>query len=300
MGAGIPAYSQQRPAPELERLIAAAAERRLEYMREFKNLISRETKSFSFFDKKGSLKKTRTIISTFIVYEFARSEDGVAEFRNVISVDGKAVSNAEKRAEQFFSDIARSAGREAEKLADEGSRFDEGLQINGMTLIQAPVLADNLMPSFRFALESADSEFPGVAVVAYSQIRPTPYVTIDPTKIPGDGKTAIAFDIDMNERVARPALSGRLWIELETGRIRKETRILKVQPGELSTPIAAVESELEYQPAEFSIFPPNRITFVQYRTGRKKEDFTKEIAVTFDYEAFTKPAVEVKGAEIKN
>src|SRR5688500_9442587 len=59
------------------------------YVEEFKNLIADEKKTFEIFDKKGEVKKRRTVESTFLVYPLSKAEGEVAEFRNIIAVDGK-------------------------------------------------------------------------------------------------------------------------------------------------------------------------------------------------------------------
>src|SRR5688500_17805961 len=82
----------QHSAPlSLEAILNGSAERRETYINEFKNLLSEETKTFSIYDKKGAVKKTRTITSTFIVYQLSKNEKSIAEFRNVTAIDGKKV-----------------------------------------------------------------------------------------------------------------------------------------------------------------------------------------------------------------
>ena len=298
------AQSQTAPKPAAEPILASAAKQRDNYIREFKNLLSQETKTFTMFDRKGELKKRRTVVSTFIVYQFSRDEQAIAEFRNVVTVDGRKVNDADKRAQEFFEDISKadSVGKEIAKLEREGTRFDEGLSINGLTLFQAPVLADNLRPNFEFSIEGMEQiEGRGVAVISYRQVRETPYISIDPTQMVSDGKASVVYDIDIRDaRRARARLGGKLWIETNSGRLWKETRVLTVQSEGFVEPVIVADASLEYRDSGFGILTPRDITFTQFRPAKRPEDFRKEITVRFEYANFTKPDVEVKEAEVKN
>ena len=298
------ALSQTAPKPAAETILASAAKQRDNYIREFKNLLSQETKTFSIFDRKGEVKKRRTVVSTFIVYQFSRDEQAIAEFRNVISVDGRKVNDADKRAREFFEDISKadSVGKEIGKLEREGTRFDEGLSINGLTLFQAPVLADNLRPNFEFSIEGTEMiNGTGVTIIRYRQLRETPYISIDPAQMVSDGKASVVYDIEIPDaRRARVRLGGKLWVETDSGRLWKETRILTVQPEGFVEPVIVADASLEYRDSGFGILTPRDITFTQFRPAKRPEDFRKEISVRFEYANFTKPDVEVKEAEVKN
>jgi hypothetical protein len=81
--------------------------------------------------------------------------------------------------------------------------------------------------------------------------------------------------------------------------MRKETRKLTLQRPGFPAPVTVVDTVLQYQNSPFGILTPKTIEFTQFRTGKRPEDFTKEISVAFTYENFTKPDVEVK-SEVKN
>jgi hypothetical protein len=296
--------SQTAPKPAVETILASAAKQRDNYIREFRNLLSQETKTFSIFDRKGEVKKRRTLVSTFIVYQFSRDEQAIAEFRNIVSVDGRKVNDSDKRAQEFFEDISKadSVGREITKLEREGTRFDEGLSINGLTLFQAPVLADNLRPNFEFSIEGGKRiDGHDLTIIRYRQIRETPYISIDPTQMVSDGKASVIYDIDIpGARGSRARLDGKLWIETNSGRLWKETRVLTVQPEGFVEPVVVADASLEYRDSGFGILTPRDIMFTQFRPAKRPEDFRKEISVRFEYANFTKPDVEVKEAEVKN
>lgn len=294
----------QKASPDLTQIINDAAEKRLAYINEFKNLLAQETKSFEVYGKNGDVKKRRSVVSTFIVYPLSRKEGGVAEFRNVISVDGKTLNDSEQRAQNFFNDVAKaeSSANETDKIEKEGSRYDQEISINGLTLYQAPVLAENLRPFFDFALEGTDVvNGQQVHVISYRQSKDSPYVTIDPKRAPGDGKLTLIYDLDLSDmRSAVPRLNGKLWVDAASFRIRKESRTLTVTTNNTPTAVRAIETTLEYQNSSFEILTPRRLYFLQYELGKKAQDSRKDVSVAFDYTNFTKPDVEVKSADIKN
>ena len=290
--------------PDLRRILAGAAAKRLEYINEFKNLLSQETKSFEIYDKKGDIKKRRSLVSTFIVYPLTRKEGSVEEFRNIISVDNKPVSNADKRAQEFFEDVAKaeSSEKEIEKIEKEASRYDEEVTITGLTLYQAPAIADNLRPYFDFKLNGIETlDGKQVYVIAYTQIKDSPYVSIDGKRNAENGKLSLIYDLAVDDaRAYKPRLSGKLWIDAATLQIRKETRNLTIKSDEMAAAVSSIDTTLEYQDSSFQVLTPKRLVFIQYNIDKKSQGPRKEVAVTFDYTNFTKPDVEVKSADIKN
>ncbi|MEO8647594.1 MAG: hypothetical protein ABI539_00370, partial [Acidobacteriota bacterium] len=91
--------AQSVPDPTVTEIVTKASEARKLYEQSFKDLLTTETKTFKIYDKKGSLKKTRTVRSTFMVYQSAEGRTDSVEFRNVITVDGKPVKDADVRAQ---------------------------------------------------------------------------------------------------------------------------------------------------------------------------------------------------------
>lgn len=296
--------SQTSGTADLQRILDKTALSRLEYIGEFKNLLAEETKTFQVYDKDGDVKKKRTVASTFIVFPLAKREGSVAEFRNVLSVDGKPVSDSEKRAQQFFEEVGRaeSSEKEFDKIVAEGSRFDEGITVNGLTLYQAPILVENLRPYFEFRLigiESRDGH--DVYVVSYKQLRDSPYVVADNKLKPADGKMTFVYDLDISDpKNASPRLTGSLWIDALTYRIRREERILSISREGRTEQVKAVETMLTYADSSFEILTPKHIEFSQYVIEKKDRQPRKDVFVSFDYTNFTKPDVQVKSADIKN
>lgn len=285
-------------------ILAGAAEQRKAYINEFKNLMSQETKTFQVFDKKGQVKKRRSVVSIFIVYQLSKDDRSIAEYRNVVSVDGKKVEDADKRAQDFFEEIAKldSSRKEMEKLDKEGSRYDDEISLNLFTLYQSVALADNMLPFFEFKLEGVEKMGDrDVFVVSYQQTKDSPYILTDPKKATADGNLTLVYDVDYRDnRNLNSRLRGKMWIDGLTFQIWKELRVLTVQPEGFSTAAVFAENTFEYSSSDFGVLTPRKISYTQFRIDKKEPVARKEAAVIFDYENFTKPDVEVKSADVKN
>src|SRR5688572_22732384 len=119
------AYSQATPAPALTEILDKAAAQSRVYTETFKNLGADETKTFVIYKKGGEEKKRKTIVSNFLVLPLTKEPDRIVEFRNVISVDGKAVQDGDKRAQSLFEKVSSSetSDNEIKKLANESLRY---------------------------------------------------------------------------------------------------------------------------------------------------------------------------------
>ena len=304
LGSAVSISGQATVTADLPAILKGAAEKRLGYIDEFKNLLSQETKSFEIYDRKGEVKKRRSVVSTFIVYQLAKKENAVTEFRNVISVDGKNVGDSDKRAQDFFEEVAKAdtSNKELEKIDKEGSRFDEEISVNGLTLYQAAVIAEHFRPYFEFTLEETEM-MAGRQVyrVAYRQTRDSPYVSLDPKRPATDGKLTLVYDLDLGSpRSTVGRLNGTFWIDTDSLRVRKEKRVLTVRSEDMPAAVPALETVLEYQDSSFEILTPSRLSFTQYIVARKGQESRKELMVVFDYANFTKPDVEVRSADVKD
>lgn len=280
-------FGQDSTEPTLENLLEKASEQRIIYTDIFKNLIAEETKNIELYDKSGSIKKRRTIISTFIVYETVNNQKvSTAEFRSVLSVDGKPVKNAEKRTRKFFEKIvkAESSEKELQKLADESLRYDLYVTYYGFTLYKGIILAKNLAPFFDFEIVGKESFAENeVFIVSYKQSRESPDLKIESNK-----------DINLNLR-----MNGLLWIDSKTFQIWREERERIIQPETFEKPVTTSLETYEYQKSEFDILTPKKITLTSYEVNALKKTSDKKAKLTLEYGEFSKPDAEVKSAEIK-
>ena len=291
----------QQTAPSIDVIIRRATEQRLRYVDTFKNLLTQETKTIEVFDRRGRTKKKRVIKSNFIVYPLTRNNDRATEYRSVYSVDGKAVSDEESRAQEFFDKIARveSSAKELERIRAESLRFDDDILISNMTLFQSVVLSDDLRSSFALKLvgkETIDGR--STYRLEYQQTHPSPRIAIGTKE--SSGSSVLAYDIDLDGlEDVNGRLSGRFWIDAETFNLVREHRLLTIQPTGYESPVTISENWFEYGWSEFDVFTPRKITHLQFDVDKKKRTSVKGAQVTFEYGAFTRPDVDVKASEVK-
>lgn len=282
-----------------QEVINRARDRTRVYLETFKNLLSEEKKTFEIYEKGGKVKKRKVVDSTFLAYQLVKEEGRVAEFRNVISIDGKRVSNADNRAKDFFEKVVASdnSQKEYERVRNESSRFDEDFAISGLTLFQAIALSDELRGRFRFTMAGRESiGGRNVYTVLFDQIRPDPAITVNsPTASHNyDIEIEGSRTVELNARVR-----GKLWIDAETFNVRRELRERTIQPEGFPEPSIVAEDLLEYTDSEFGILTPQTLSHLQYRVRLRDREVVKDTRIVFEYGKFTQPDVEVKG-EVKD
>lgn len=298
--------TQPSPSPtpvSLETLLAEAEKQTVEYKNNFNNLLAEEVKIFDSYDKNGEIKNTRRIESNFLVYQSVKIPRRTVEYRNVTKVDGEQIGDLEKRAEDFFKDVLKSesAEKELEKIQKESSRYDKNLDINGLTLNQAPVLAEHIRPFLNFNL--AGEEIFGnreVYVVDYTQKSKSPFIVFNEDAKPGKLYLTYFLDLPKQLRKNEPFLSGRLWIDKENYQVLAEQRNVLVKPENQAKPITVMEMSFEYQMSDLGMLTPKKITLTDYNIKTKKDEFTvtKDNQATFEYTKFTQSDVEVKSGEV--
>lgn len=293
------------PTPvSLETILAEAEKQTVIYRNNFNNLLAEEIKTFDDFDKNGEIKKTRRIESNFLVYQSAKLPEANTEYRNVTKVDGKPVSNIEKRAEDFFKDVlnSNSAEKELEKIQKESSRYDTSFDIRGLTLHQSPILAEHIRPGLNFNLAGEETlENRDVYVVDYIQKTKNPYIVFNDDKT-SPGKLFLRYFLDLPKQFRKnePFLSGRLWIDKETFQVLAEQRNVSVRPENHTEPVTVMEMSFNYQFSELGVLTPKKIVLTDYNIRTKKDEFSvaKSNIATFEYTKFTLSDVEVKSGDV--
>jgi len=294
--AGLGQLSQEVTPQEM---INRARERTKIYLETFKNLLSEEKKTFEIYEKGGKIKKRKVVESTFLVYQLTKDAGRVVEFRNVVAVDGKKVSDADARAKDFFEKVVASdnSQKEYERIRDESSRFDEDFAINGLTLFQAIALSEELRGRFRFTMAGRESiSGKSVYVVLFEQIRDDPAITVNSSSASNN------YDIEIEGDKTVPLsarIRGKLWIDVDTFNVRRELRERTIQPLGYPQPVVVAEDLLEYTDSGFGILTPQTLSHVQYRVRLKEREVNKDTRIVFDYGKFTQPDVDVKG-EVKD
>lgn len=291
------------PALTTNAILDRAEAQSLVYRETFKNLLANENKTFEIYDKKGEVKKRRTVTSNFIVYQLSKDANRIAEYRNVISVDGKTLDKADIRAQDFFEKIAgaESSANELSVLEKESLRYDEELFINGLTLFQALALAPNLRPLFEFTLEGKQIIDGGeVYAISYRQTRGSTDITLNSKDNKPDNRITLNFDVEIDRDIAlNERMRGKFLIDAATFRLWREEREITILPDGLSSPMVVVREDFDFQKSELGLLVPKKITHAHYRAKIKEKVAVKEAQVTFEYSKFTKPGVEVEGAEVK-
>ena len=135
-------------------------------------------------------------------------------------------------------------------------------------------------------------------VVDYKQKGDCPYVSLEPKFAPPDGTSALVFDLGIGStKKAMPRVSGRLWLDAETYRVRREVRELYVRPEKDSAPVLAQRFDLAYNESRFDILTPSKLVFTNFATGKKNAAPRKDTVITFDYSPFARPETGVKVIE---
>lgn len=279
---------------DIKTILEKASAQTSAYKEEFKNLIAKEVKTFSRYDKSGKVKKQNVVESNFVVYQSARDNSFVTEFRNVTKVDDKPISNSDARSGEFFAELKKtdSSAKELAKIEKESQRYDKSLEISGLTLLQSPVLSEELRPYFDFEITGKETiEGNEVYVVSYRQNKPSPFISVngsagDPDKLKFDFRLDLPNFVKKSDVIMR----GKLWIDAGNFRLWREERELVSQTA---SPVMLLKTDFVYRPSDFDILVPKQISLLEYK-AKKDQPETINTKVTFDYSKFNKTDVDVK------
>jgi hypothetical protein len=277
---------QASDAAATAELLSRAGARRSEYMERFKDLIAEETQRIEEYGPEG-LKRRREVVSDLIIYQSQLDSSSMVEYRNVRLVDGKEVSKRDRRVEQLFGRLAKAdtIKKELERIARESKRYDLNYSVYNHTLDQAIPLNENLRPSFRFTV-IGDGRIDGhdVIEVGYEQVSQNPDLNFTLSSLPKRLKGA------------ETRFRGRLWLDRETARLRREERELTIRHASLPTPLTVMKFEFSYADSRFEILTPAGIIFSTYNRGRDLPGGGAELLlggrVVFEYREFRRFGVD--------
>jgi hypothetical protein len=273
-------------------LISRAGVRTREYKERFKDLTTEETQRVEEFGSEG-LKRRREVVSDLIIYQSQLDGSSMFEYRNVRLVDGKEVAGRDRRVEQLFGRLAKADSRkkELERIRRESRRYDLNYSVYGLTLDQGWPLDERLSQSFRFTVTGGERiDGHEVIVVRYEQLTQNPELNTKLTSLP--------------ERLkgAEPLYRGRLWLDRETARLRREERELTIKHASLPTPLTLMKYEFSYANSRFDILTPTRIIISTYNRGRDLAGGGAELSlggrVVFDYGEFRRFGVEAPDSRL--
>ncbi len=283
---------QASDAAATDELISRAAARVAEYKERFKDLIAEETQRIEEYGDKG-LKRRREVVSDLIVYQSQIDGSAVVEYRNVRLVDGKQVAGRDRRVEQLFKRLAKADSRkkELERIQRESKRYDLNYSVYGYTLNQGLPLHENLRPSFRFTVTGGERiDGHEVIEVRYEQLTQTPELDTKLSSLPQRLKGAEVFH------------RGRLWLDRDTARLRREERELTIRHASLPTPLTLMKFEFSYADSRFDILTPTRIIFSTYDRGRDLPGGGAEMSlggrVVYEYGEFGRFGVDAPDSRL--
>lgn len=299
--------SGQTPTPtatpaDMETILKNVEEQTKNYREEFKNLLSEETKSFELFDKNGQVKKRSVVQSNFIIFQSLKDEKISSEYREVFKVDDKNIGDTEKRSNDLFEQLskAKSVRQELEKIQKESSRYDKHLEISGLTLFQSPILTGGVRESFEFRIAGNEAiDGANILIIEYRQIKPSPYILID-EKSADESRAVLNFNLDLPKPLNKSNvfLRGKLWIDAQTFQLRREERELTANLENNAKPIVILRDEYQYQPSDFGILVPKKITYAFYLIKSKDKGASVtanlDTKATFEYGKFRKSNIDVK------
>lgn len=246
----------------LERFLSAASERTGEYFGLFKDLTAEETKTVEVYKSTGDVARRRRIVSEFVVYQSLLDNASVAEYRNVIAVDGVEVANRQQRVAAVLAKSAKASSirEELKRVTRDGSRFDLDHTVSGLTITQGLPLQPWARPFFNFTVERIE-QVAGrrTLVIAYQQTAPNPNFGFKlslPDALDGSG----------------PLYRGRLWLDSETASVMREEREVTVRDRATGRPVAVQRAEFAFAASRFGMPLPSRIDFVSLMRFQERPD----------------------------
>jgi hypothetical protein len=291
-------FGQQPAAPpltpaELEGLVRSAELRVNEYRDKFKDLTAVEEQEIEEYEADGKLKRQRRIVSDLIIYQSQLDPASMSEYRDVRSVDGRAVAKREERLVNLFGRLAKadSVKKELDRVNRESRRYDLDYSVNNFTLNEGLLLSENLRPSLQFTAAGREQiNGRDVIVLQYQQLAYDPQLAFKLSSLPDELKGS------------ETRFRGRLWLDAETSQLWREEREITLQHPSLGGPLLLMRFEFEYAGSSFGILTPHRIVFSTYNRGRTGADKVPELRlggkVTFNYSDFRRFAVGPPDASI--
>ncbi len=288
------------PNLSLEQILDSARTESEKYRDAFKNLLADEIKTYEEFDKRGESESRTNVKSSFLVYQSGKRATSTAELRNVLEVNGKPIPDSQKRGEEFLAELDKQSTLESElkKLQNESSKYDKTWRIYGLTLNPAVTLNPKIRSVFDYQLVGTE-DYNGtrVYVVSYQQKTKSPYIIVNEKGSLPANEFAVTFATDVPGELKKTNvfLRGKLWIDAKTFQIWREERDLIARPED---PVILITNVFEYQPSNFGILVPKRITTTSFQARKEKgsNKFTslRDMTMNFEYSNFRQTNVEVK------
>ena len=137
--AAVPASAAVQNGIDLDEIVTRFFASSDEYEKTFRNLVAEETKTIEVYRASGEVEKRRQIVSDLLVYRSSRDGKEMAtEYRDVRSVDGKAVEKRGERALKLLRNASKadSLDKELETINHETYRYEFTRHLRGGTIGQ--------------------------------------------------------------------------------------------------------------------------------------------------------------------
>lgn len=252
-GQASPAVADSQVLDDPNTFLALAGNEVQKYIDSFADLTADETRKIELFDEHGFPAKARSMKAALVVYRLQSDSKIVIEYRDIETVDGKAVKDHAERAVKIWQELSseRSPGGEARRIVDESERFDYGVRETGFTLYQGLPLRRDCANDFHFhEQERATINGHAVRTFAYTQLHPCNAV-----------QYALAVP---NAYVGSPLVQhGTLWLDADTGQIVREYRDVYVGAAN-SSGWRVAHMEFDYADSSFGLLLPSAIRLETY------------------------------------
>jgi hypothetical protein len=219
--AGVSAQGADTDRISLPLLLGRSGWYVVDFLERFSNVVSEETyiqdssvpmQSAVMIGRPGAASRNRVLKADFLLVSVSSAQEWVP-FRDVFEVDGQPIRDREQRLARLFLKPSADSIEHAISIQEESARYNLG---NMRRTINNPVLGimmiqPDFQTRFKYSLGKLDAKVgPGVWTIEYQEVA-------KPALIRGRS------DLDLFAH-------GRIWVELETGRIMK-TEVLLDQPN---------------------------------------------------------------------
>ena len=277
--AAVPASAVVQNGIDVDQFVTRLLATSEEYKKTFRNLVAEETKIIEVYQASGKVEKRRQIVSDLLVYHSSRDgSDATVEYRDVRSVNGKAVERRGERALKLLMNASKadSLKKELDAITRETRRYEFNTHLVGFTIAQGGEALRQSRGAFRVQWAGRE-QIAGhdVVVLDYEQTAPDPDLSV---RLPKEfGKPS-----------ARSR--GRFWLDAETGQLWRDVWEMIVRHPATPDPLVIAHRESTYKPSDFGILVPERIVFDWLRRFSHPKNGRPSLALsertTFTYGSF--------------
>lgn len=246
------------PVPsDFDALLTSVANAAKEYETAFRNLMAEETKLVEVFDDSGRLEKRREIVSDLVLYQPTRDDKQKAEYRDVRTVDGKAVDKRTKRALDVLTRASQSTSikKELDLINHEGLRYDLGYRFSGLTAGH---------PGLRLSdRQGLRVEWAGREQIDAHDVVVVDYQDAVPSRAHSDTK------FYEQNGFSSSFIRSRLWIDTATSQVRQARwEVVFLLPGQ-AEPVPILRTEGSYVESRFGVLVPSRVVYEFFQRGKQ-------------------------------